>query len=119
MKRKDALFSNTEYSENSASQEEPTSIGNELEKLLALLPSHIRKRIEEHPEFSQLVEIVLDLGRRPVARFPSGDFVLSEEIITSGDLQKAISLVRKKSQIDFFDILKFHRKHSYVLMIAI
>ena len=109
-KRQDTLFSNNKYSENSASQEGPASIGNELEKLLALLPSHIRRRIEEHPEFSHLVEIVLDLGRRPVARFPSGDFVLSEEIITSGDLQQAISLVRNNSQIGFFFyILNFGR----------
>ncbi|MCO5601273.1 hypothetical protein L7F22_055392 [Adiantum nelumboides] len=65
----------------------------ELDQLLALLPSHIKKKLEELPDLPQLVEIVLDLGRRPVARFPSGDFPLAEDVLTIADLEQAISLV--------------------------
>lgn len=43
----------------------------------------------------QLVEVVMDLGRAPLARFPgSGDVVLSSEIISHGDLEYAVSQVR-------------------------
>lgn len=41
----------------------------------------------------QLIEIVLDLGRRPVARYPSGDSSLAEDVLTIADLEQAISLV--------------------------
>lgn len=43
----------------------------------------------------QLVEVVMDLGRAPLARFPgSGDVVLSSEIISHADLEYAVSQVR-------------------------
>ena len=41
----------------------------------------------------QLVEIVMDLGRPPLARFPSGDLRLADDIISSADLEHAISKV--------------------------
>ncbi|CAN0927473.1 Protein SEEDLING PLASTID DEVELOPMENT 1 [Linum grandiflorum] len=65
----------------------------ELDRLLALLPEEMRARVLEHPELVGLVEVVLDLGRPPLARFPSGDFVLSDSAITSQDLQFAASQV--------------------------
>ena len=65
----------------------------ELQKLLALLPKEIRDKVLAHPELHQLVEIVMDLGRKPLARFPSGDFVLSGEQITLNDLNYATSQV--------------------------
>ena len=42
---------------------------------------------------AQVVEIVMDLGRPPLARFPAGDLRLSEEVITLEDLQHAIDRV--------------------------
>ncbi|KAK4373953.1 hypothetical protein RND71_004630 [Anisodus tanguticus] len=44
-------------------------------------------------EFSDLIEVVMDLGRKPLARFPSGDFILSDHPITLDDLQQATSQV--------------------------
>ena len=41
----------------------------------------------------QLVEIVMDLGRPPLARFPSGDLRLADDVISSADLEHAISKV--------------------------
>lgn len=61
----------------------------ELGQLLALLPEEMRKRVNEHPELQQLIEVVLDLGRKPLARFPSGDFVLSSDPITVQDIEHA------------------------------
>uniref|UniRef100_A0A5B7ARP5 AAA+ ATPase domain-containing protein n=1 Tax=Davidia involucrata TaxID=16924 RepID=A0A5B7ARP5_DAVIN len=65
----------------------------ELGRLLALLPEEMRRRISEHLELHQLIEVVMDLGRKPLARFPSGDFVLSDYPITMDDLEHATSLV--------------------------
>lgn len=65
----------------------------ELGRLLALLPEEMRRRVIEHPEAEDLMEVVMDLGRKPFARFPSGDFILSESLITFKDLDIATSMV--------------------------
>ncbi|CAN4075575.1 unnamed protein product [Withania somnifera] len=65
----------------------------ELGRLLALLPEEMRRRVSEHSEFCNLIEVVMDLGRKPLARFPSGDFILSDHPITLDDLQQATSQV--------------------------
>ncbi|KAJ4837379.1 hypothetical protein Tsubulata_006279 [Turnera subulata] len=65
----------------------------ELGRLLAVLPEGMRRRVREHPEVGDLVEVVMDLGRKPLARFPSGDFVLSDCPITLQDLDHATSQV--------------------------
>ncbi|OWM81465.1 hypothetical protein CDL15_Pgr007503 [Punica granatum] len=65
----------------------------ELARLLDLLPEGMRRRVTEHPELHQLIEVVMDLGRKPLARFPSGDFVLSDCPITHEDLGHATSQV--------------------------
>ncbi|KAH7284863.1 hypothetical protein KP509_34G074300 [Ceratopteris richardii] len=71
----------------------PEGFKHELDQLLELLPIHIKRSLEEHPELPQLVEIVLDLGRYPVARFPSGDSRLAQDVLTTADLEQAISRV--------------------------
>lgn len=41
----------------------------------------------------QLVEVILDLGRPPVARFSGEDVRLSEDLVTRLDLQAAVEQV--------------------------
>ncbi|KAJ1258096.1 hypothetical protein BS78_10G047400 [Paspalum vaginatum] len=65
----------------------------ELRRLLELLPGELRRRVETHPELPALVEVVMDLGRPPLARFPSGDFLLSHRPISFDDLHHATSQV--------------------------
>ncbi|KAM3195318.1 hypothetical protein ACQJBY_071437 [Aegilops geniculata] len=65
----------------------------ELGRLLELLPGELRQRVEDHPELPALVEVVMDLGRPPLARFPSGDFLLSDRPISFDDLRQATSKV--------------------------
>ncbi|KAL3508733.1 hypothetical protein ACH5RR_028134 [Cinchona calisaya] len=65
----------------------------ELGRLLSLLPEEMRRRISEHTELHHLIEVVMDLGRKPLARLPSGDFILSDHPITIEDLDQAISQV--------------------------
>ncbi|XP_074290251.1 protein SEEDLING PLASTID DEVELOPMENT 1 [Silene latifolia] len=66
---------------------------DELGRMLGLLPDEMRRCIKNHPEVGELIEVVLDLGRRPLARFPSGDFELSDSPITFQDLEFATSQV--------------------------
>ncbi|GAV64043.1 AAA domain-containing protein [Cephalotus follicularis] len=65
----------------------------ELRRLLALLPEGMRRRVRDHEEVLKLIEVVMDLGRKPLARFPSGDFVLSDCPITVQDIEYATSQV--------------------------
>ncbi|XP_027912053.1 uncharacterized protein ycf45 isoform X1 [Vigna unguiculata] len=65
----------------------------ELGRLLALLPEEMRRRVSDHAELPQLIEVVMDLGRKPLARFPSGDFVISEYPITVQDIEHATAQV--------------------------
>ena len=67
---------------------------DEVLKLVHLLPPGVRQRLEGHPQLASLLEVVLDLGRPPLARFPTGDQRLSEAPITADDLQHAIEQVR-------------------------
>ncbi|MCJ2544443.1 R3H domain-containing nucleic acid-binding protein [Thermostichus vulcanus] len=66
---------------------------DDLSKLLDILPTPIRERLEQHPQLDRLVEVVLDLGRRPEARFPGSADYLSEEVITRAELDQVISRV--------------------------
>ncbi|TKY66449.1 ycf45 protein [Spatholobus suberectus] len=65
----------------------------ELGRLLALLPEEMRRRVSDHPELPRLIEVVMDLGRKPLARFPAGDFVISEYPITVQDIEHATAQV--------------------------
>ncbi len=42
----------------------------------------------------QVLEVVMDVGRPPLARFPGGDVRLSEAVITYADLDTAVAKVR-------------------------
>ncbi|KAL1343051.1 hypothetical protein HN51_029498 [Arachis hypogaea] len=65
----------------------------ELEMFLELLPLKMRRELYRHQEIGMLIEVVMDLGRKPLARFPSGDWVISEQPIKLEDLRHAISKV--------------------------
>ncbi|XP_022748288.1 uncharacterized protein ycf45-like isoform X2 [Durio zibethinus] len=65
----------------------------ELELFLEMLPLRIRKELCRHEEIGELIEVVMDLGRQPLARFPSGDWVISKQPVKHEDLRHAISKV--------------------------
>lgn len=77
----------------SSSNSTGDDFNTELDRLLALLPEEMRRKVSEHPERHQLIEVVMDFGRRPLARFPTGDFILSENAITLQDIENATSQV--------------------------
>ncbi|KAM2647876.1 hypothetical protein TB1_001069 [Malus domestica] len=78
----------------STSQPEAAS---ELGMLLELLPLRMRSELYRHEEIGELVEVVMDLGRSPIARFPSGDWVMSEKPVNHEDLRHAVSKVSEFS----------------------
>nr|QCI06108.1 hypothetical protein [Dicranema revolutum] len=65
-------------------------IADDLDKLLSILPDFVRHPLENHVDRKLLVEIVMDLGRRPEARFPKGPQYLSSKIISWQDLDFCI-----------------------------
>jgi|TARA_B110000902_G_scaffold266611_1_gene355087 stage III sporulation protein SpoIIIAA len=65
-------------------------ITDDLEQLLKILPGFIKSRLIKHPKLDTLIEIVMDLGRRPEARFPSGPEYLSDSVISWQDLEYSI-----------------------------
>ncbi|TKY50807.1 ycf45 protein [Spatholobus suberectus] len=70
-----------------------TSRPVDLNLFLELLPLKMRRELYRHREIGGLIEVVMDLGRKPLARFPSGDWVISEQPIVHEDLRHAISKV--------------------------
>lgn len=70
-----------------------SAIASELDLLLELVPIRMRSDLLRHEELCELIEFVMDLGRKPLARFPSGDWVVSEQPVKLEDLRHAISKV--------------------------
>ena len=61
-------------------------LADDLNQLLDILPQFISTPIKKHPKQEQLIEIVLDIGRRPEARFSNGTSYLSYRTIVWQDL---------------------------------
>lgn len=59
---------------------------NDLEKLIENLPFFIQDVLQKHIYKDQLIEIILDLGRRPEARFIYGSEYLSQKIVSWQDI---------------------------------
>ena len=68
-------------------------ITDDLQKLLDILPLDIRQILDQHPHRDSLIEVVMDLGRRPEARFPYQAEYLSEAVVTSEQLNYCIQRV--------------------------
>jgi hypothetical protein len=65
----------------------------ELEAFLEIVPARMRRGLARHQELRDLVEVIMDLGRRPIARFPSGDWAISDQPVTADDLRQAVAKV--------------------------
>nr|YP_009392712.1 hypothetical protein [Bostrychia tenella]ARW61274.1 hypothetical protein [Bostrychia tenella] len=65
-------------------------IADDLDKLLEILPDFVKDPLQNHPNKKFLIEVVMDLGRRPEARFPNGPEYLSKVNISWYDLDFCI-----------------------------
>ena len=68
-------------------------ISDDLGDLLDVLPPHVRESLNRQEDVSQLVEVVLDLGRQPEARFPNREMSLSSKEVDHDDIEFVTSRI--------------------------
>ncbi len=66
------------------------AVREELELVLEVLPERVAAALRQREDLTELLEVVLDLGRLPEARFLAGDAPLSEHEVTEEDLEGVI-----------------------------
>ena len=71
----------------------PEQKRTDLDDLLAVLPPHIQEALADRTDRDDLLEIVLDLGRKPEARFLGSEAALSREAVTSDDLAYVVERI--------------------------
>ena len=54
---------------------------DDIQALINVLPLKIAEVINENGNLDKLIEVVMDVGRIPLARYTSGDFPLSAEAL--------------------------------------
>ena len=65
-------------------------ITDDLDALLGTLPDEIVSAIRASEDTQNLIEVILDLGRIPTARFLSGEIVLSEKEVTQAQIDHVV-----------------------------
>jgi stage III sporulation protein SpoIIIAA len=68
-----------------------TEISDDLEALLTALPPHIYDGLSAAHDRRDLLEIVMDLGRKPEARYRGHEVILSDRDVTDEDIQYVVS----------------------------
>src|SRR4051794_2566973 len=68
-------------------------ITDNLEQLLQVLPRDVCLALQQEKRDEELLEIVLDLGRQPEARFTSGSVYLTDRVVDHADLDYVTSRV--------------------------
>ena len=68
-------------------------IVDDLEALIDVLPQRVQVPLRAREELSSLLEVVLDLGRKPVARFLGRDIVLDRREITEEEILQLTSRI--------------------------
>ena len=63
------------------------SVQVEMDELLDVLPPRVTMALKDRGDHADLLEVVLDLGRAPEARFTTGDVALDESPVTREDLE--------------------------------
>ena len=68
-----------------------SATGDDLDLLLSTLPAALRHAIGDLGDETNLLEIVLDLGRPPYARYLEGEVVLRATEVTNAELQLVVA----------------------------
>ena len=66
---------------------------DDLDALLGALPEEIVDAIHALPERAELIEVVMDLGRRPEARFPESEVILLDREVTEQDIGRVVEKI--------------------------
>jgi stage III sporulation protein SpoIIIAA len=70
-------------------------ITDDLEALLSVLPPYIKEALEVANDGEKLIEIVMDLGRQPEARYTDREVILSEREVTQDDIDYVTERIGK------------------------
>jgi stage III sporulation protein SpoIIIAA len=68
-------------------------ITDDLQQLLAVIPQSIGQPLKAKNRTDELLEIIMDLGRVPTARYVDGEVVLSEAEITRADIDYVVTRI--------------------------
>jgi len=68
-------------------------ITDDLDALLGILPAHIQQPLCQQEDISGLLEVILDLGRSPEARFPQREMVLHHKEVGEQDIDYIVSRI--------------------------
>jgi stage III sporulation protein SpoIIIAA len=68
-------------------------ITDDIEKLKAVLPDHLVDSLEQIGRIDELVEVILDLGRVPTARYTDGERVLDQHEVTHETIQYVVTRI--------------------------
>ncbi|MGV3522957.1 MAG: AAA family ATPase [Candidatus Sericytochromatia bacterium] len=68
-------------------------ITDNLEELLVHLPPAIASALRADERLHELIEVILDLGREPEARYANGYKYLSEQLVTQADIEHVVSTI--------------------------
>ena len=66
---------------------------DDLEALVGALPPYVQAPLRESDSLDDLLEVVLDLGRPPEARFPEREVVLAPGEVTEADIQHVVARI--------------------------
>jgi len=65
----------------------------DIQSLIDVIAPRIREPLLAHPEIGDLLEVVIDLGRQPEARFPNYNYLLDINEITANDIDYSIKKI--------------------------
>jgi stage III sporulation protein SpoIIIAA len=68
-------------------------ITDDLNALIKILPEHISQSLSQQEDISELVEVIMDLGRPPEARFFNREMVIIPRDVSERDLEYIVSQI--------------------------
>jgi stage III sporulation protein SpoIIIAA len=66
-------------------------ITDDMDALLDILPLYIKRPLVQQKDISELLEVVLDLGRPPEARFPRREVMLNDREVEEADIDYIVA----------------------------
>ncbi len=91
------MINSTKYDKiivmNEENQNKTQGNADDLEALLNVLSFDVANAVRKENDFANLLEIILDLGRYPSARFVSGEIRLLDRFVNHDDLEYVTSRV--------------------------
>src|SRR5438046_8241133 len=68
-------------------------ITDDLDALIGVLPERVANAVRARPNNFELLEVVLDLGRVPEARYPGSEVILGEREVSESDIDFVVERI--------------------------